>query len=256
MRKTIVAGNWKMNLTAAESARLARELLPVAATLNKTEMWVAPSFTALWAVKEVLGTAPVSLGAQNCHWEERGAYTGETSPSMLHEFGCSFALVGHSERRHVFKESEELVSKRVRGAVAHGLTAVLCIGETLAEREAGETESVLAQQLKASLGGDLVRSAEKLVIAYEPVWAIGTGKVASIPEIAHAHSFIHSVVEGLEFPQLPILYGGSVTPDNFSDILSVPTVGGALVGGASLDAAKFIQLLRTSEGISENRAVA
>lgn len=249
-QKTIIAGNWKMNLTAEQSRSLIKELIPSTHSLNATEVWVAPSFPSLYAVQEETCGSSIRVGSQNVHWEAKGAFTGETSPVMLQEFGCSFAIIGHSERRHILGESDQIIAKRVEGALKAGLVALLCIGETLEERENGSTEAVLRRQLEAALM-ELPKdeaAASKLVIAYEPVWAIGTGKVASISEITHAHQFVYQLVKQMGFAQtIPVLYGGSVTPANFGEIVEIREVDGALVGGASLEAGKFAELIRLGE---------
>lgn len=248
--RTIIAGNWKMNLTAEQSKALIKELIPSSQSLTSTEVWVAPSFPSLSAVHEAISGTGIKLGAQNVHWESKGAFTGEISPSMLAEFGCSFAIIGHSERRHLLRETDEIIAKRVEGAIKANLVALLCIGETLEERENGTTEQVLERQLETALSSlpKVEGTASKLVIAYEPVWAIGTGKVASIQEITHAHQFVYEQVRSIGFAHpIPVLYGGSVTPANFGEIVEIREVDGALVGGASLEAGKFAELIRLGE---------
>lgn len=242
--KKIIAGNWKMNLGIGDSIELASSLVSELTQSDTITVWIAPSYQALTAVNEITRNTPVEIGAQNVHWETAGAFTGEISIPMLKECGCTFALTGHSERRHVFGETGEIVEKRTRACLAADLTCVLCVGETLSERESQQTENVLEQQLSEILSGISRAEAEKLVIAYEPVWAIGTGKVASIEEITAAHRFIAElVVQHCGEVTVPILYGGSVSPDNFEAIAAVPHVSGALVGGASLSAEKFLKLV-------------
>jgi len=247
-RKRILAGNWKMNLLQEEATQLAAALVKVSRTLRRTEVWLAPAFTSLSAVFAEVKGSSVNLGAQNAHWENYGAFTGEVSVPMLKELGCSFCIVGHSERRHVFGECNELVVKRTLGVLKSDLTVVLCVGETLNERESGLTNAVLKEQLAPVLEQIPTQKTTQLVIAYEPVWAIGTGKVATPKEIEGAHSFIHSFWDSkLPGSCPPILYGGSVAPGNFEEIVKVPLVGGALVGGASLSFDKFNQLIHISE---------
>lgn len=247
-KKNIVAGNWKMNLGPKAAIELAQSLKEPAASCQKTEVWVAPAFPSLSNVIKTAAGSTLKVGAQNVHWEEKGAFTGEASVSMLKELGCNFAIVGHSERRHIFGESDEMVSKRCLAALNSGLPVILCIGETLAQREASETTSVLIKQLEAVTNSVNAELSKLLTIAYEPVWAIGTGKVASIDEIADAHDSIDKYwqsVHGDNTP--PILYGGSVSPDNFAEIIKVDRVSGALVGGASLSTEKFSKLIAISE---------
>ncbi len=244
----ILAGNWKMNLGPEQGAVLARALTEVAPSLNKTELWIAPPFLTVASVAEVTTGTPLRVGVQNIHWEESGAFTGEISTSMARESGCSFAIVGHSERRHVFGEDDNMIRSRALAALSGELTTIFCIGETLESREAGETFRILEEQLKGILP-EVSDSARHLVFAYEPVWAIGTGKVASIKEIEEAHGAITELWKShhptLDCP--PILYGGSVNPDNFEGIIALPNVSGGLVGGASLSEEKFRKLAEISE---------
>ena len=233
--KKILAGNWKMNLGIKDSRELAQNLAGLAKTLKKSELWVAPSAMALAAVAEALAGSPVLCGAQNVYWEKKGAFTGELSIDMLKEAGSVFAIVGHSERRHLFGETSAMVAQRVLGCLAAGFKPVFCIGEKLDQREAGQTVAVLQEQLDPVLAAIKSEQVSNVVIAYEPVWAIGTGKVATLAEVAEAHAAIHgywtSKVGGA-CP--PILYGGSVAPDNFEGIITTPLVAGCLIGGASL----------------------
>ena len=244
----IVAGNWKMNLGVSSSIELATSLVDGLDKNTSITVWVAPSVQALCQVREVTSKSIIQVGAQNVHWEEAGAFTGELSVPMLRECGCRFALAGHSERRHVFGESDELIVKRTLGSLAQNFTTILCVGETLAEREANKTEQILEAQLTGVLSSASSEKLKHLVIAYEPVWAIGTGKVATPEEIAVAHSFIAGLVrEKNSGTELPILYGGSVSPDNFGNIVTIPHVSGALVGGASLSAEKFLALVNIAQ---------
>lgn len=248
--KRLVVGNWKMNLGVGDAVALTRQVSTAAKGLKRTEAWVAPSFTSLSEVAQCASGTAVRVGAQNVHWEAKGAFTGEVSVPMVREVGCSFVIVGHSERRRVFFEPEGMVAKRSWAALSAGLTTIVCVGETLEEREKGRTNGVIETQLLpciSSLTSDMV---SQLVIAYEPVWAIGTGKVASVSDIKDAHAYIaqlwSSVHKAIACPA--ILYGGSVTPENFAEILKVPLVNGGLVGGASLKSESFGQLLQIAEG--------
>jgi triosephosphate isomerase (TIM) len=248
-QKNILAGNWKMNLGISESRELALDLSSLSGTLSKTEIWVAPSFVCIPAVVQATHGSPLRCGSQNVHWEAKGAYTGELSIAMLKECGCSFAIVGHSERRHIFGESSSLVAQRALAALSAELTTVLCIGEKLEERESGNTDNVLEEQLSPVLEKLTEQQASSLVIAYEPVWAIGTGKVASLTEIEEAHASIENYWKSrIQFaPCPPILYGGSVKPDNFEGIINIDLVAGALIGGASLNYDKMKAMADISE---------
>jgi triosephosphate isomerase len=226
----LVAGNWKMFKGVAETAEFCRELRE--ADLGDVDVVVCPPYTALATAVGVLAGTDIGVFAQNVHWEDEGAFTGEVSSAMLRELGVYGAIVGHSERRQYFCETNETVARRVEGALAAGLHVIACVGETESEREAGETETVLRRQVS------VLEPDESLVIAYEPVWAIGTGKTAT-PELAQeAHAFVKSLLD------LPVLYGGSVKPENAADLLSQPDVDGALVGGASLDLDSFAAICR------------
>lgn len=243
-RKRLLVANWKMNLTRDAASSLAGELRGAASGLRSSEIWIAPSFGALSIAGEEPPSSPLKFGAQNVHWAESGAFTGEVSVPMLRELGASFAIVGHSERRHVFGESDDLVIKRALGASKLGIDVIFCIGERLEERNLGRTHEVLERQLEGLFG----EPPKGVIIAYEPVWAIGTGKVASESEISDAHSFVADLWTrrtGAEPPQ--ILYGGSVTPENFASIAALPKVSGGLIGGASLKASSMQALIEISE---------
>lgn len=257
--KTIIAGNWKMNLDRPSGVSLAKRLHAAAGELTKTELWIAPPATLLADIRSALGPhSPVMLGGQNVFWEASGAYTGEISAAMLAEAGCSFVLAGHSERRTLFGETDESAAARALGALRGGLTTIFCVGEQLEERLAGDTKTRLREQLGAlekklladKIGETLpsLLTQGRFLIAYEPVWAIGTGKVATPSEIHDAHAEILDIWKtgmGLSAPR--ILYGGSVTPDNFASIIEVDAVDGALVGGASLVHEKFVGIARIAE---------
>jgi triosephosphate isomerase len=223
----LIAGNWKMYKGLAETAEFCVELKGHEADFEGIEVAVCPPFTSLAVAVQVLAGTDIAVAAQNVHWEPEGAFTGEVSAPMLRELGVYGAIVGHSERRQFFGETDEGVGRRARGALEAGLSVIACVGETEAEREAGETEDVLRRQVS------VLEAEDNLVVAYEPVWAIGTGKTAT-PEIAQkAHAFIKGLLD------VPVLYGGSVKPDNAAELLAQPDVDGALVGGASLDVESF-----------------
>jgi triosephosphate isomerase len=223
----LIAGNWKMYKGPDETAEFCVELRRREADFEGIDVAVCPPFTSLGVAVQVLAGTDIAVAAQNVHWEQEGAFTGEVSAPMLRELGVYGAIVGHSDRRQFFGETDEGVAKRARGALDAGLSVIACVGETEAEREAGDTEDVLRRQVS------VLEAEDNLVIAYEPVWAIGTGKTAT-PEIAQeAHAFIKGLLD------VPVLYGGSVKPDNAAELLAQPDVDGALVGGASLDVESF-----------------
>jgi triosephosphate isomerase len=248
-RRIFIAGNWKMNKTVAEAVTLVRDLRGLVSMLrDKVEIAVAPPFTALHAVAKALEESNIGLAGQNCHWESSGAYTGEVSAAMLKEAGCAYAIVGHSERRQYFGETDETVNKRTGAAVKAGLLPIICVGETLAERESGRMLDVVSRQVKGGLAGFTPHEAHKFVLAYEPVWAIGTGKTATSDQAQEVHAHIRELLTGLfgrdTAEQIRIQYGGSVKPDNAAELLGKPDVDGALVGGASLKAADFAGIIK------------
>lgn len=246
MRRPLIAGNWKMHLTIPAARALAAAVAKAAQGLTDRDVLIAPPFTALAAVREAAGSG-VLLAGQNVCWEEQGAFTGEIAPGMLKELGCAMAIVGHSERRQLFGESNGLVNQRVQGALRFGLVPILCIGETLSEREAGTTFTVLATQLKEGLAGVNLATADQLVVAYEPVWAIGTGKTATAAQAQEVHAFVRqtlgSLFEKNIAGQIRILYGGSVNPANVDELMRQADVDGALVGGAALKAESFERII-------------
>lgn len=249
-RKKFVAGNWKMYTSLAQAKELAAAVAK-GTTSEAVTVAVFPPFPWLLPVAEAIKGSRVKLGAQDCGHEKEGAYTGQVAPQMLLEAGCTYSIIGHSERRHGLKESDELLNKKAKAAFAAGLEVIFCIGELLAEREANRTESVLHQQLTAGLLGIPPAQMAKLTIAYEPVWAIGTGKVATDQQAQDAHAFVRKTVAGL-FGQavadaLVIQYGGSVKPDNAAGLMAKPDVDGALVGGASLKADSFLAIVKAAE---------
>ena len=249
MRIPFVAGNWKMNTTVAEAEKLVYDMLDTLDRINGVEKVLCPPFVSLVAVSMMLQDSSLKLGAQNMHFESKGAYTGEISPLMLKEL-CEFVILGHSERRWYFGETDEMVNKKVKAALIHGLKPILCVGERLEENEAGETEEVLMKQVTADLSG--IKPISGLMIAYEPVWAIGTGKAASGKQAAAAIKFIRDVLAklwGRDLAEdLRILYGGSVTSSNIAEFIFQPEIDGALVGGASLKAEEFSSIvIQTAE---------
>lgn len=238
MRKVIIAGNWKMFKTQAEATEFLMKFLPLTEeTPTEREVVLCVPFTDLTVVSKTLHGNLVRLGAQNVHWEENGAYTGEISAAMLTEIGVRYVVVGHSERRQYFGETDETVNKRLKKAQQSNLIPILCVGETKEQRDAGTTEQVIMQQLKAGLLGV---DQQKLVIAYEPIWAIGTGDTC---ESIEANRVIGVIRSQLSNPDVTIQYGGSVKPDNIDEIMAQPEIDGALVGGASLDAAGFARIV-------------
>ena len=239
-----------MNLSLERALPLVREIHSSALKVKKTKVWIAPPFTLLKSIGAELTQSPVRLGAQNVYFEKEGAFTGEVSVPMLQECGVNFAIIGHSERRHILQESNELCVKRaIALRQSSGFSIIFCVGETLAEREAGITAQILKRQL-ASLFSEISKEeADRIVIAYEPVWAIGTGKVASLKDIQEAHACITDACHSAWQKEIQILYGGSVTPENFKEILQVPLVAGGLIGGASLSSEKFQKLIQISESV-------
>jgi triosephosphate isomerase len=244
MRKPFIAANWKMNKTVGETREFLSVLIPAVKDVQHVTIAIAPPFTSLAEAAGLLRNTSIVLAAQNVFFEAKGAYTGEISPVMLADIGCGFCIVGHSERRQYFFETDDVVNKKIKAARGQRLGVIFCIGESLAERDAGDTFSVLGRQLERGLGGV---SPDNLVIAYEPVWAIGTGKTATPDEAQEAHAFIRENLRhfyGEKSEQLCIIYGGSVTPDNVDSLMSCRDVDGALVGGASLKAESFIRIVR------------
>ncbi len=246
-RTPLIAGNWKMHTTITEATKLAQAIAETAGRFADRQVMVAPPFTALAAVAKALHDSSILLGAQNICWEPKGAFTGEISPVMLQDLGVTMAIVGHSERRHIFAETDAIINKRVTGAIAHGIIPVLCIGEQLAEREAGLAMATLEGQLRGSLQEVVVTDPAKLVIAYEPVWAIGTGQTATPAQAQEAHAFIRRTLADLfqksVASQIRILYGGSVNSGNIDTLMGQEDIDGALVGGAALQADSFSRII-------------
>ncbi len=247
MRVPLVAGNWKSNKNTTEAYKLVAEMIPGLRTINAVDKLLCPPFTALMAIWRLLKDKGIYLGAQNMFWESKGAYTGEISPLMLNEF-CQYVILGHSERRRIFGETNEQVNRKVRAALIHKLVPLLCVGETLEENEAGQAAGVVSRQIHEALFGLEIANSGQLVIAYEPVWAIGTGRAAT-PEGVHTliRTVIRPTIAGLfseDFAQgVRVLYGGSVDPGNAGGYFNQSEIDGALVGGASLDALKFLAIV-------------
>lgn len=251
-RKPLIAGNWKMYKTRPEVAQTLRRLRELVDGYEAVTPVICPTFTGLATAADVLEGSNIGLGAQNCHWEDEGAFTGEISAPMLVDCGCRYVILGHSERRQYFSETDEMINRKLRKVVTTPLTPILCIGETLEEREAGRVEEVVLGQLEADLAELAPADVERVVIAYEPVWAIGTGRTAT-PEIAEeVHAMIRRWLSGRYGPELAegtlVLYGGSVKPGNIAELMAQPDIDGALVGGASLDAESFAKIVRYQEG--------
>src|SRR5438445_12958502 len=246
MRKKFVAGNWKMYTTAATARQLAAAVAQGLGKEDRVTVAVCPPFPYLAMVAEVLRSSRVGLGAQNLYPEKEGAYTGEVSPAMLLDVGCRYVILGHSERRHILGERDEFINRKVKAALAAGLHVILCVGEKLDERDAGKTNTVLDTQLTAGLSDIAADAMKNLVIAYEPVWAIGTGRTATPEQAQVAHAFIRGRIKQIfgdaTAASLVIQYGGSVKPDNATALMQQPEVDGALVGGASLKAGEFLAI--------------
>ncbi len=253
MRRPFVAGNWKMTQTLASAVELALGVAEGARPFVGTvDVAVGPPFVYLAAVKQVLGDSGVTLAAQNAYFEEPGAFTGETALEMLTDVGCRWVILGHSERRHVLGETDELINRKVRAALTKGLGVILCVGELLEEREAGQTEAVLDRQMAGGLADVSDGQIGEVVVAYEPVWAIGTGQTASPEQAESAHAHLRNWLQARYNPQVAevtrIQYGGSVKPANAVELLAQPNVDGALVGGASLKAETFVPIIEAAAG--------
>jgi len=246
-RKPLIAGNWKMYKTCSEAVKTSEDLVKLVSDVKDVEVMIAPPFTALSSVSDVIKNSMISLGAQNVSWKNEGAYTGEISPIMLVSAGCRYVIIGHSERRQYFGETDETVNKKIKAAIDAELIPILCVGETETERESEKTFSVLDKQVKNGLKDFSSIDLERLVIAYEPVWAIGTGKTATKEQAQDVHKYLRSLTEknfGFSLAKsLRILYGGSVKPENITELMNMPDVDGALVGGASLKAEIFSKII-------------
>jgi triosephosphate isomerase (TIM) len=250
MRKPIIAGNWKLNKTSHEALVLVNELKREIIDINGVDSVLCPPFTALGEVADALTDTQIALGAQNIFWEDAGAYTGEISGPMLKDLGAQYVIIGHSERRQYFHETNETVHKRLKAALKHGLTPIVCVGENLAQREANQTFDVIKDHVQGSLNSLSLEEAKKVVIAYEPVWAIGTGKTATPQQAQEVHVFIRQLLGKIFNSEIAssvrIQYGGSVTPDNIVSLMAQPDIDGALVGGASLKAPSFAAIVKAA----------
>lgn len=247
MRRPVIAGNWKMYKTQAETRTFFKAFLPGVAASRHCDIMVAPPYTAIAAAVEAVRGSAISVAGQNLHWESEGAFTGEVSGPMLLEAGCRAAIVGHSERRQYFGETDESVNRKLKAALAAGLTPIVCVGETLSEREANHTQAVLRRQFETGLASLTPDDFSRILMAYEPVWAIGTGRTATPEMAAEAHRFIRQLA-ALQFSpdaaaDIRILYGGSVKPENIRGLMFQPDIDGALVGGASLDPKSFAAIV-------------
>jgi triosephosphate isomerase (TIM) len=250
MRKKIIAGNWKMNLNHLEAEALTENILKRVTGINDVDIVLCPPFTSLFAVHQALKGTQVKLGGQNLHWEQKGAYTGEISGNMLLTLGCEFVILGHSERRTYFHETDADVARKVKSAAGQGLIPIVCVGETLAEREGGITQKVVETQVRGAFTGLSQEEFKNTVIAYEPVWAIGTGLNATSKQAQEVHGFIRKIVEEIFGSTIAaatrIQYGGSMKPANARELLNEPDIDGGLIGGASLDAESFEGIIRAA----------
>jgi triosephosphate isomerase len=249
MRNVVIAGNWKMNNDLKESEKLIVELKNLLKNEKPNcDVIVCPPFTSLSEASKLVSGSQIKLGAQNMHFEENGAFTGEISASMLNSVGCEYVIIGHSERRHIFGESDEVINKKIKKALAAGLKPIFCVGELLEERENGTTNDVVKRQVLRGLDGISAEDMKNIIVAYEPVWAIGTGKTASPAQAQEVHEFIRDLIEitySLEVANdLVIQYGGSVKPDNAKELISQKDIDGALVGGACLKADSFLGIIK------------
>ena len=250
MRKVIIAGNWKLNKTALEAIALVTGFKRDLGDITEVDIVVCPPFVALSDAREVLTDSNIGLGAQNVYWEDSGAFTGEVSAPMLKDVGAQYVIIGHSERRQFFGETNQTVNKRIKSALKWGLTPIVCVGETLQEREANKTFSVIQQQCEESLAQFTVKEMEKMVLAYEPVWAIGTGKTATPQQAQEVHKFIRGILAKMfgseTAANIRIQYGGSVKPENTAELIAQEDIDGALVGGASLQHDSFVKIVKNS----------
>ncbi|MCG0277462.1 MAG: triose-phosphate isomerase [Thermanaeromonas sp.] len=258
MRRTIIAGNWKMYKTSGEARRLVEDLKPLVGA-SEVEIVVCPPFTALAAAANAASGSNISVGAQDIFWEDEGPYTGEVSGPMLKDLGCRFCIIGHSERRQYFGETDANVRKKVRAAFRSGLIPIVCVGETLAEREEGKTLEVCRRQVEEGLEGLTSEEASKLVVAYEPVWAIGTGRTATPRDAQEVIGFIRELISKMygedAARQCRIQYGGSVKPENIAPFMEQPDIDGALVGGASLDPVSFAAIVNTAAEVKRRQKI-
>ena len=247
MRRPIIAGNWKLHNTGSQGVALATELAKLTVDNKGVDIVVCPTFTALTAVANALGGTNIHLGAQNMHWEKKGAFTGEITAEMLKDVCCEYVIIGHSERRQYFAETDETVNNKVKAALEAGLVPIMCVGESLEEREAGTTETLVGAQVKAGLAGLTNEQVATVVIAYEPIWAIGTGRTATSDQANDVCTFIRNTIAAMfnqeTAAKTRIQYGGSVKADNIAELMGKSDIDGALVGGASLDAVGFSKIV-------------
>ncbi|UCD83659.1 MAG: triose-phosphate isomerase [Deltaproteobacteria bacterium] len=252
MRKPVIAGNWKMNKTKLESIKLVTELRNLIPRTTGVDIIIAPPFTALTYVFEAISGSSVTLAAQNCHWEDSGAYTGEVSPPMLKDLGCSYVILGHSERRQYFGETDSTVNKKLKSVLRSDLIPIMCVGESLEERRQEKTFSVVEGQMKKGLAGLTSADFSEIIIAYEPIWAIGTGETATPAQAQEVHQLIRKILGELfgknKAVQTRIQYGGSVKPENIDELMAQEDIDGALVGGASLEARTFAKIINFKPG--------
>jgi len=248
MKRYLIAGNWKMNKTTGEAVELAQKLVESLKDVKDRDILICPTFTSLYSVHQVIKGTNIKLGAQDVFYENSGAFTGEISPIMLKDVGCEYVIIGHSERRHIIGERDELINKKVKAAINNGLKVILCVGELLEEREAGKTLEVVKTQVEKGLNGISEDEMKNVVIAYEPVWAIGTGKTAKPEDAQEVHAYIRELLSKLYSKEIAnetiIQYGGSVKASNIDSLMAMPDIDGALVGGASLVAEEFTRIVK------------
>ncbi len=251
MRTPFIAGNWKMFKTNAEASAFVTDLRAAVEGISGMQVVVAPPFTAIYSAAQAARGSNIEVSAQDLHWERQGAFTGEISATMIKEAGATYVIVGHSERRQLFGETDAIVSRKVQAAIGQALTPIMCVGETLEERERGETLAILDRQIRIGLDGLMAEHVGALVIAYEPVWAIGTGRNATAAQAGEAHAHIRTRLRqwfgGDAADACRVIYGGSVKPDNIRQLIAEPDVDGALVGGASLEVKSFVDIVKGSE---------
>jgi len=247
MRKPMMAGNWKMNMTVAEALALTRQIVQLVGDTTAVEMLLCPPSVCLHPLKAISSAMPFSLGAQNCHWEDSGAFTGEISPPMLHGL-ADYVILGHSERRQLFGETDETVNKKIHAALTHKLAPIVCVGESLDQNESGQTAAIITAQVQAALAGLSAEQLQSLVIAYEPIWAIGTGRAATAETAGEICGLVRNILRESHGAAVAdttrVLYGGSTKPDNIGAIMEQPDIDGALIGGASLEAASYAQMVK------------
>jgi triosephosphate isomerase len=248
MKRYLIAGNWKMNKTTGEAVELAQKLVESLKDVKDRDILICPTFTSLYSVHQVIKGTNIKLGAQDVFYENSGAFTGEISPIMLKDVGCEYVIIGHSERRHIIGERDELINKKVKAAINNGLKVILCVGELLEEREAGKTLEVVKTQVEKGLNGISEDEMKNVIIAYEPVWAIGTGKTAKPEDAQEVHAYIRELLSKLYSKEIAnetiIQYGGSVKASNIDSLMAMQDIDGALVGGASLVAEEFTRIVK------------